>query len=52
VEGIDRPGAGAAARRKVVEPAALDGAVLMTGDRGLATAARAALGDERVRQVA
>jgi predicted nucleic acid-binding protein len=30
---------------------ALDGAVLMTGDRGLATSARAALGDERVRQV-
>jgi predicted nucleic acid-binding protein len=31
---------------------ALDGAVLMTGDRGLATSARAALGDERVRHVA
>jgi predicted nucleic acid-binding protein len=29
----------------------LGGAVLMTGDRGLATAARAALGDARVRQV-
>jgi predicted nucleic acid-binding protein len=30
---------------------ALNGAVLMTSDRGLATGARAALGDERVRQV-
>ena len=28
---------------------ALDGAVLMTGDRGLATSARDALGDDRVR---
>ncbi len=31
---------------------ALDGAILMTGDRGLATSARAALGDDRVRHVA
>lgn len=30
---------------------ALDGAVLMTGDRGLATSARAALGADRVRHV-
>jgi predicted nucleic acid-binding protein len=30
---------------------ALDGAILMTGDRGLATSARAALGDDRVRHV-
>ncbi len=30
---------------------ALDGAVLMTGDRGLATSARAALGADRVRYV-
>ncbi|HEV7494439.1 type II toxin-antitoxin system VapC family toxin [Baekduia sp.] len=30
---------------------ALDGAVLMTGDPGLATSARAALGDDRVRHV-
>jgi predicted nucleic acid-binding protein len=30
---------------------ALGGAILMTGDRGLADAARGALGDERVRQV-
>jgi predicted nucleic acid-binding protein len=30
---------------------ALDGAVLMTGDRGLATSARAALGSDRVRHV-
>jgi predicted nucleic acid-binding protein len=30
---------------------ALDGAMLMTGDRGLATSARAALGDARVRHV-
>jgi predicted nucleic acid-binding protein len=31
---------------------ALDGAVLMTGDRGLAISARAALGADRVRHVA
>ncbi len=30
---------------------ALDGAILMTGDRGLATSGRAALGDDRVRHV-
>jgi predicted nucleic acid-binding protein len=30
---------------------ALDGAILLTGDRGLATSARAALGDDRVRDV-
>ena len=30
---------------------ALDGAILMTGDRGLATSARVALGDDRVRYV-
>jgi predicted nucleic acid-binding protein len=30
---------------------ALDGAILMTGDHGLATSARTALGDDRVRHV-